>query len=182
MRLNKYLIMILLSVAIQTGLIAGTTGKIVGRVIDAETGEPLIGLNVIIENTSLGAACDIDGYYYILNVYPGTYSIRFMMIGYQNTIVNNVQVSSDHTTTVDGQVGQIVLEAEAVIVVAQRAIIEMDRTSTESTVSGDQIEVMPVETVDDILQTLFYLLKLKNMGLTDVVIFPARRVMIKSCV
>lgn len=151
MRLNRYLIIILLSVAIQTGLIAGTTGKIVGRVIDAETGEPLIGLNVIVENTSLGAACDIDGYYYILNVHPGTYSMRFMMIGYRNTIVNNVQVSSDHTTTIDGQVSQIVLDAEAVIVVAQRAIIEMDRTSTVSVVSGEQIAMMPVETVSDIL-------------------------------
>ena len=151
MRFNRYLIIILLSATIQTGLIAGTTGKIVGQVTDAETGEPLIGLNVIIENTSLGAACDIDGYYYILNVHPGTYSIKFMMIGYRETIVTNVQVSSDRTTTIDGQVSQIVLDAEAITVVAQRPIIEMDRTSTESAVSGEQIEVMPVETVDDIL-------------------------------
>jgi outer membrane cobalamin receptor len=151
MRFNRYLIIILLSATIQTGLIAGTTGKIVGRVTDAETEEPLIGLNVIIENTSLGAACDIDGYYYILNVPPGTYSIKFMMIGYRETIVTNVQVSSDRTTTIDGQISQIVLDAEAVIVVAQRPIIEMDRTSTESSVSGEQIEMMPVETVDDIL-------------------------------
>ena len=151
MRLNRYLIIIILSVTIQTGLIAGTTGKIVGRVTDVETGEPLIGLNVIVENTSLGAACDMEGYYYILNVHPGTYSIRFMMIGYRETIVNNVQVTSDHTTTVDGQIGQIVLDAEAVIVVAQRPLIEMDRTSTESAVSGEQIKMMPVETVNDIL-------------------------------
>lgn len=151
MRCTRYLIIIFLSVTIQTGLIAGTTGKIVGRVTDAETKEPLIGLNVIIENTSLGAACDIDGYYYILNVPPGTYSIKFMMIGYRETIVTNVQVSSDRTTTIDGQISQIVLDAEAVIVVAQRPIIEMDRTSTESSISGEQIEMMPVETVDDIL-------------------------------
>lgn len=151
MRLNRYLIIIILSVTIQTGLIAGTTGKIVGRVTDAESGEPLIGLNVIVENTSLGAACDMEGYYYILNVHPGTYSIRFMMIGYRETIVNNVQVTSDHTTTVDGQIGQVVLDAEAVIVIAQRPLIEMDRTSTESSVSGEQIKMMPVETVNDIL-------------------------------
>ncbi|NHZ84718.1 MAG: TonB-dependent receptor plug domain-containing protein [Planctomycetia bacterium] len=151
MHFNRYLIIILLSVTIQTGLIAGTTGKIVGRVTDAETGEPLIGLNVIIENTSLGAACDVDGYYYVLNVPPGTYSVKLMMIGYRETIVTNVQVSSDRTTTVDAQISQIVLDAEAVIVVAQRSIIEMDRTSTESSVSGEQIDMMPVETIDDIL-------------------------------
>lgn len=151
MRFNRYLIILLLSITIQTGLIAGTTGKIVGRVTDAETGEPLIGLNVIIENTALGAACDMDGYYYILNVPPGTYSIKFMMIGYRETFVTNVQVRSDRTTTIDGQISQIVLDADAVIVVAQRPMIEMDRTSTVSVVSGEQIAMMPVETVSDIL-------------------------------
>ena len=42
---------------------AGTTGKIDGLVIDGETGNPLPGVNVIIQGTSLGAATNIDGKY-----------------------------------------------------------------------------------------------------------------------
>ncbi|MFN3694815.1 MAG: carboxypeptidase-like regulatory domain-containing protein, partial [Ignavibacterium sp.] len=44
------------------------TGKINGYVRDAETGEELIGANVIIEGTTMGAATNIDGYYVITNV------------------------------------------------------------------------------------------------------------------
>ena len=131
---------------------AATTGKITGRVTSAETGEPLIGLNVIIEKTDMGASCDANGYYLIVNVPPGTYNLRFMMIGYRPLVMENIDVRSDHTTTIDAQLQQIVLEAkEAVTVVATRPIIEVDRTSTESSVSSDQIATMPVETVEDIL-------------------------------
>ena len=40
---------------------AGTTGKISGRVIDAASGEPLPGVNVVIDATTLGAATDLNG-------------------------------------------------------------------------------------------------------------------------
>jgi Zn-dependent protease len=63
-------------------LIAGTTGKISGTVVDAQTGAPLIGCNVILDGTNLGAATNLDGGYYILNISPGTYSLRASMIGY----------------------------------------------------------------------------------------------------
>ena len=49
-------------------LIAGTTGKISGTVVDKETGEPLIGCNVMVDGTALGAASHIDGTYFILNI------------------------------------------------------------------------------------------------------------------
>ena len=53
-------------------LFAGTTGKITGRVVDAQTGEPLPFVQVILEGTGLGAVTDVEGYYVILNVPPGT--------------------------------------------------------------------------------------------------------------
>ncbi|WP_243663569.1 carboxypeptidase-like regulatory domain-containing protein [Rhodothermus marinus] len=58
-------------------------GRIAGVVTDAATGDPLPGVNVTIEGTTLGAASDIDGQYYILNVPPGRYTVRASMIGYQ---------------------------------------------------------------------------------------------------
>ena len=49
-----------------------TTGKISGKVIDAETGEALPGANVQLVGTSIGAAASLEGDYFILNVPPGT--------------------------------------------------------------------------------------------------------------
>lgn len=52
-------------------LYAGTTGKIAGRVLDSQTNEPLIGANVSVKGTFLGAATDVDGFYTINNIPPG---------------------------------------------------------------------------------------------------------------
>jgi len=80
---------------------AGNTGKIVGRVVDAEAGEPLVGVNVLVEGTTLGAATDANGEYFIINVPPGTYRVKAMMIGYGTVIKDGVRVIIDHTTQVD---------------------------------------------------------------------------------
>ena len=55
---------------------AATTGKISGRVVDAETGDALPGANIVIDGTQQGAATDMDGYFFIINVRPGEYSLK----------------------------------------------------------------------------------------------------------
>ncbi len=72
-------------------MFAGTTGKISGYVTDEETGEPIVGANVIIEGTYLGASADLDGYYSISNIPPGEYRVIFSAVGYQKIIVEKVQ-------------------------------------------------------------------------------------------
>ena len=52
------------------------TGKIMGVVSDKSSGEPLPGVNIILENTRMGASSDIDGYYVILNVPVSTFTLR----------------------------------------------------------------------------------------------------------
>ena len=51
-------------------LSAGETGKIAGRVEDAQTGDPLIGISVVIEGTTMGASTDLDGRFTIVSVPP----------------------------------------------------------------------------------------------------------------
>ncbi len=52
-------------------------GTIKGRTTDAETQEGLIGANVVIHGTTLGASSDADGNFIVLNVPPGSYVLRF---------------------------------------------------------------------------------------------------------
>ena len=65
--LKKIVLATLLIVLCSVNLFAGETGKISGYITDKSTGEPLIGANIIVEGTYLGAAADIDGYYFIIN-------------------------------------------------------------------------------------------------------------------
>ncbi|MDZ7374228.1 MAG: carboxypeptidase regulatory-like domain-containing protein, partial [candidate division KSB1 bacterium] len=132
---------------------AGTTGKIAGRVTDAQTGDPLPGVNVMIEGTSMGAATDADGYYVILRVPPGSYSLLAQMIGYRGQRVEHVRVSADMTATVNFQLEPTVLElGKEVTVVAERPVIQMDRTASLASVQADQIRVLPVREMTDVLE------------------------------
>jgi hypothetical protein len=131
---------------------AGTTGKISGTVTDAQTREPLSGVNVIVEGTATGAASDLQGGFSILNLRPGIYSLRFRMMGYREFVLQNVRVSIDLTTRTDAAMRQAVVETgEAVTVTAERPMVQVDMTSSLSTVGADEIENLPVRNVEDVL-------------------------------
>lgn len=61
--------------------------NISGKVLD-EAGQELIGVNVFLNGTTLGASTDIDGNYRIENIPPGLYDLVFSYVGYQNAIYN----------------------------------------------------------------------------------------------
>lgn len=129
---------------------AQTSGKLVGRVLD-EDNNPLIGANVIIDGTTLGAATDIEGYYAIINVAAGTYRIRFRYLGYRTQIVDNVRISPDQTTKSDAILQLEVIEGEEVIVVAKKPLVEFNQTSSVISLNKDEIKNLPVQNLTDIV-------------------------------
>jgi len=77
------------------------TGKIVGKIVDAGTGETVIGANVAITGTTKGAATDIDGKYAIRGLNPGTYSITVSYISYAKKNITGIEVKAGEATTVN---------------------------------------------------------------------------------
>lgn len=133
-------------------LFAGTTGKIVGQVTDSKTGDALVGANLIITGTSLGASTDADGYYSIINIPPGTYQIEVYYVGYANHAIGNVRVNVDRTTSQSIKMSSETIEGETVLVEAERPPIEIDRTHSSSIVSAETVELMPVTEIDEVLE------------------------------
>lgn len=128
-----------------------TTGKIAGRITDA-TGEALPFVNIIVMGTNYGAASDIDGYYSILNIPPGTYEVKASAIGYNSTIVQNVRVSIDLTTSLDLTITETSVSlSEDVIVIATRPLIQKDLTASTAVVGADLIKELPVTDLGDVL-------------------------------
>jgi hypothetical protein len=123
---------------------AAVTGKIAGVVLNAETGEPLPGANVVIEGTERGAACDMDGYYYISRLDPGNYNVQARMMGYKSLTKVGVRVISGHTTPVDFQLEATVVRGEGVTVQARREIIKIDLSSSSITADKTDIEAVPL--------------------------------------
>ena len=92
---------LLFALFISTNLIAQNSGKIVGTVVDATTGETLIGVSVIIDGTVKGDATDIDGNYTIRNVEPGTYTLIVSYISFTTQSITGVEVGAGETITLD---------------------------------------------------------------------------------
>lgn len=137
----------LLVILISTMALAGTKGKIVGKVIDKDTGKPLVGVNIIVEGEGLGAATDLDGGYYIVNVRSGTYSLKFTFIGYTPVTVKNVDVVQDMSTVINVEMAPEVLIGEAVEVVAERPLFRKEVSSSTTTLSSEEFENLIVESV-----------------------------------
>ncbi|MBN2281152.1 MAG: TonB-dependent receptor [Candidatus Marinimicrobia bacterium] len=142
--MRKFLTLIFLF-SIITFSFAGTSGKIQGLVTDDATGEPLGGVNVVIAGETLGAATSMEGYYVILNVSPGTYSLQVSMIGYATVTVNNVKVSSDLTTSINVRMKQETIEGETVVVQAARKLLKHDEFASRHTVSEEEIALQPID-------------------------------------
>ena len=74
------------------------TGTIRGFVYDKATGEPVIFTNVILKGTTTGAATDVNGYYSISKIAPGTYTLMVTYLGY-DTLTKVVSVARDQIIT-----------------------------------------------------------------------------------
>lgn len=118
---------------------AGTTGKIAGRVLDQETKEPLPGVSVQIVGTTTGAATNIQGEFFIVNVPPGKHTLKASLVGYGPVEVQNVVVSVDLTTDIDFELSTQTIDMGTITVEAERPLIEKDVTSSRATIAPTQI-------------------------------------------
>ena len=149
MKNRLFVLAILLLIPSQ--IFAGVTGKISGKVIDKDTGEPLAGANVIIQNTNMGAATNPKGEYFIINVPVGTYTIMARYLGYETIEKSGIRAIQDMTTTVDFELSSEVMElGETVTVTAERPMIRRDATASNRQIEGSQVLLMPkVDTFQD---------------------------------
>ena len=124
---------------------AQTSGKISGKIIDSSSDSPLAGANVIIVQTQAGISADEDGYFNLINVSPGKYSVKAMMIGYETVKIEDVIVSVNRTTSLDIKMKQSVVEGQEVVIYASKLSRKKDQTSTVKNISAEEMEILPVE-------------------------------------
>jgi outer membrane receptor protein involved in Fe transport len=133
-------------------LSAQNVGKIAGTVTEAKTGNPLPGANVILVGTRMGAATDINGEYYILNVPPGRYELRTSIIGFEAMKVVDVIVNAGKTTYIDFKLVEETLELGEVVVQAVRPDVERDKTSTSAIARFDEVQALPgIRDISDVI-------------------------------
>ncbi len=126
-------------------------GKLSGRVIQEESGESIPGANVILAQTQQGAAANAEGYYSIINIEPGVYAVRVSAVGFTTKTVEDVRVTADRTTTLNIELGEEVIEGQEIVVQAVRPVVDPNQTTTRSLVTGEEIEALPVASLQDVI-------------------------------
>ena len=135
------------------GVLSASNGKITGKVAEKETGSPAVGVNVILIDTYLGAATDENGRFTILNIPPGTYSIRVDAIGFATITMKDVRVTTAQTTELSFTLEEAVIEGQEVTVIAERPLVQKDLTASQRVTTAKEIEDMPVESFLGVLTT-----------------------------
>ena len=129
---------------------AGTTGTVSGRVLDAD-GKPVAAATVLVVGTRLGAYSDAEGKFLILNVAPGTYEVKASRLGFNAVTMAAVIVSADNTTRLEFKMGDTNLKTEEVVIIAARPPVDIKTTSSQATLTTEEIEDLPVQNLTDVV-------------------------------
>lgn len=94
-------------------------GTITGKVTSADEGSPLVGVNVFIEQSTLGTTTNKEGSYTLQNVPVGSWLIKVSFIGY-HTEQSVVVLAQGQTLSLDFVLKEDILEMNPVVVIASK--------------------------------------------------------------
>lgn len=126
--------------------LAQNTGKLAGRILDGETGEPLPGASVVIVGTQRGAVTNVDGEYFVIGVPVGIYDVTASFVGYQSETVSNVEINAGYTREINFTLSPGTT-LEEVVVEYERPLIQKDALGAPRVVTGEEIQNLPVRGV-----------------------------------
>jgi hypothetical protein len=126
-----------LIIAISPLLIFAQTANVKGFVYDKETGDACIFANVFIENTQLGAATDMNGYFNINKVPAGTHKIVISYVGY-DTLSQQIVIK-------EGQLFSQNFYLEPSSVILDEALVSAERRERTTQVRTSVTKVQPVQ-------------------------------------
>lgn len=116
-------------------------GKLFGTITDRTTKTPLFGASVSVVGTQKGAMAKDNGEYNIDQIPPGTYNIRFSMIGYKSLVKTNVTINPGRDTELSVSLEQEAIEVEGITVKAKESYFEKD---PEAEVSGRTMDTSEI--------------------------------------
>ncbi|RMG65200.1 MAG: TonB-dependent receptor [Calditrichaeota bacterium] len=147
---GRWIVAILLAMV---GLLpAQNKGSIRGVVTDKETGEPLIGVNILVKGTRYGATTDADGFYIVPEIEPGEYTLEATYIGYKVVQHTGIRVKAGQSVTVNFQLTPSPLAlGQEIEVIGERPLLDIDETSTVRSLRSDDIRNRIVNDVTDLV-------------------------------
>ncbi len=125
-----------------------TTSKINGVITD-NTGEPMIGANIVALHTPTGTisgtTVQLNGRYTLSNLrIGGPYTITISFVGYKSKKVTNVFLTLGETTNIDGVLSEDSNTLEEVVISSKRStVFNNDRTGAQTSVGSRELKTLP---------------------------------------
>jgi hypothetical protein len=118
-------------------------GIIRGKLRDSDTRTPLSGADVVVLNTILGAAADLEGNFIITGVPVGNYTLQFSYLGYEPLIQTDVIVRSKRITFVEAALRVSAVESKVVEVTGGYFVKNDEQPVSITTFSREEIRRAP---------------------------------------
>lgn len=127
--------------ALLGGPVQAQQGTVTGKVLDANSDNPLPSVNVGLTGTALGAATGQDGRFRITDVPVGEYTVKASLVGYK-TVERDITVRTNETTTLTVKLSQKSVELSGITVTDRRGGYVTDEI-TSATKTGAPLEETP---------------------------------------
>ncbi len=132
--------------------VAGDTGRLSGKAVDASTGEPLVGVDILVVGTTRGAATDLEGRYSVIGIPEGTYTVKASLLSYNVIEVTRVRIIADETVSLNFRMVPSSIQMGEISVTGQSQIVNVQTTAAEQTIGSHTIEQIPaVKSVRDVM-------------------------------
>jgi outer membrane receptor protein involved in Fe transport len=132
--------------------VAQVAGKVIGTVADSDTGQPLVGAQVIVEGTNLGNVTNEDGYYFINNVPVGIQALVAQYLGYRASSQEQ-RVLAGQTMTVDFALEGEVVQAETILAVIEREpLVIRDNMISKSRFTAEDTRRLPADDLESVIE------------------------------
>ena len=138
------------------------TGEIFGKIKD-ETGEYLIGANVIIKELGIGCASDSKGYYSIRNVKPGNYTVEVSFIGYEK-YTKKIIIVPGKKVELNITLKSSAFQIGGIEVIGTTDLLPKD-VNTKTYINSGEIEHYQASSLKDVLDLVPGVQKTDNPGL-----------------
>ncbi|MBT8196834.1 MAG: TonB-dependent receptor [Bacteroidia bacterium] len=118
------------------------TGTIRGFVYNKSDGEPILFTNVYLKGTTLGAATDVNGYYSIVKIPAGTYTLLVTVLGY-DSLSMDITVSANDLITKNLYLNKGSLGLKTVNISAEKIESQTEVQTGVTKVTPDEIKIIP---------------------------------------
>jgi TonB-linked SusC/RagA family outer membrane protein len=148
--MRRWILLPVLALFTAGGAQAQALGRIQGTVT-SETGQPVAGVNVLIQGTGLGILTGTDGRYAIADVPAGSHEVRASLIGYGD-VRRQVTVASGQTVTADFRLETRAVQLEGIVATGYGTQERRYLTGAVSSVRAQQIREIPTPNVMQSIQ------------------------------